>query len=148
MWTTNIKAISEVNKILNQMAPSSLAKVPQKLLDELEKNATANVDYIKPDIPLEDLNLEEETKEILAVISYNYFCNNEEKKNWDKELLENEKIYQENIKLKYNPDKLFEKNIQKISKDTNTKETSLTEYKKETFFTKILNFIKKFFKKK
>lgn len=151
MWTTNIKAISEVNIILNQMAPSSLEKIPKNLLNEIKNNATINVDYIKPDISLENLPIEEETKEILAVISYNYFCDDEEKKVWNKELSENEKNYQEKQKELYNPDKIFNNTID-ISKNIKPNNNTVTENSltihKETFFSKILNKIKRIFKSK
>ena len=91
MWTDNKKAVSEVNKI------------PKNLLDEIEKNSTVNVDYIEPNISLEDLNLEEETKEMLVVIAYNYFCNDKERKDWNKELKENEVKYQDKIREKSLP---------------------------------------------
>lgn len=109
MWTDNNKAISEVNTILNQMSEESLAKIPKKLLEEIEKNATENTDYIKQNIPLEEINLQEETKEILAVICYTYFCDEEERKKWNEELSENESKYQESLREKYNPDHIFDK---------------------------------------
>lgn len=148
MWTDNKKAISEVNKILKQLDNTSLNKIPKILLDEIEKNATFDVGYINTNIPLENLNLEEETKEILAVITYNYFCDDAEKKQWNKELKENELDYQNELKSKYNPDNLFknEKKENNTKQNTDAKETSLVEYK-ESFFRKIFNIIKHFFKK-
>ncbi len=151
MWTNNKKAISELNIILKQLDENSYRKIPKKLLNEIEKNAFIDVSYIKPEIPLEELNLEEETKEMLAVISYQYFCTEEERNIWQKELEENEKKYQEKLKEKYNPENLFKKielsekpNLENIK----TKEqASLVEYK-EPFFKKIWNFIKKFWNRR
>lgn len=140
MWTNNKKAISEVNQILNQLNEDSLKKIPQKLLEEIQKNATIQVDYIKPEVALEDINLEKETKEMLAVISYQYFCNEKERKIWQKELEENERNYQEQLREKYNPDKLFD---EKDSIEWLKEENALVEYK-EPFFKKIWNLIKKF----
>ena len=102
-------------------------------------------------ISLEELNLEEETKEMLAVISYQYFCTEEERNIWQKELEENEKKYQEKLKEKYNPENLFKK-IELSEKpdleNTKTKEqASLVEYK-EPFFKKIWNFITKFWSRR
>lgn len=144
MWTNNKKAISEVNKILNQLNEDSLKKIPQKLLEEIQKNATIQVDYIEPGVALEELNLEKETKEMLAVISYNYFCDDEERKNWNKELQENEQKYQEQLRKRYNPDSIFNnKEIEKSDDECVKEENSLVEYK-EAFFRKIWNMIKKF----
>ena len=145
----NSKAISEVNVILKQLNQTSLNKIPKKLLDEFEKNATVNVDYINSNIPLEELELQEETKEIIAVISYTYFCNEEERKQWNIELVENERKYQEKLRKKYNPDNIFE-NVDvknEVIERKSDKETSLMEYQ-ESFFNKIWNKIKYFFSKK
>lgn len=148
MWTENNKAISEVNKILKQLNEDSLNKIPKKLLDEIEKNATINIEYIRPDIALEDLDLEEETKEILAVISYNYFCDEEERKIWNQELKENEQRYQEELRKKYSPDNIFKNSKKEVSECIETKEeNSLVEYK-EPFFKKIWNIIKKFWNRR
>lgn len=148
MWTDNQKAISEVNIILKQLDELSLNKIPKRILEELEKNSTVDVDYIKPDIPLEDLNLENETKEMLAVISYNYFCNDEERKSWDKLLKRNEIKYQNQLRMKYNPDKIFKNIGTSYTEDTTNTETlknnSLIKYE-ESFFKKIWCFIKKWF---
>lgn len=135
MWTNNKKAISELNTILKQLDKTSYHKIPPQLLAEIEKNACVDVSYIKPEIALEDLNLEEETKEILAVISYQYFCTEEERKAWQKELEE-----------KYSLENLF-KNVESPQKENFEngeikEENSLVEYK-EPFFKKLWNFIKK-----
>ncbi len=150
MWTDNKKAISEVNKILKKLNKESLNKIPYEILNEIEKNSTVNVDYIDTNIPLEDIYLEEETKEILAVITYNYFCNDIEKEEFDKELKENEIEYQNELKSKYNPDNLFKnkKLENNLQQDTDTvKDKSLIVYK-ENFFKKIFTMIKQFFKGK
>lgn len=140
------KVISEVNAILNQLNEDSLNKIPKKILDEFKRNATVNVDYIDLRIPLEELNLQEETKEILAVISYTYFCNEEERKQWNIDLLENEKKYQEELHKKYDMSRIFEDNNSKeeIVDETSDQNTSLVEYK-ETFLKKIWKKITHFF---
>lgn len=151
MWTNNKKAVSELNIILKQLDENSYRKIPKKLLDEIEKNASYDVSYIKPQIALEDLNLEMQTKEMLAVISYQYFCTEEERKDWQKELEENERKYQEELKEKYNPENLF-KNLEFSQEQTwehmeRKEETALVEYK-EPFFKKLWNFIKKFWNRR
>lgn len=140
------KVISEVNAILNQLNEDSLNKIPKRILDEFKRNATVNVDYIDLRIPLEELNLQEETKEIIAVISYTYFCNEEERKQWNIDLLENEKKYQEELHKKYDMSRIFEDNNSKeeIVDETSDQNTSLVEYK-ETFLKKIWKKITHFF---
>ncbi len=151
MWTNNKKAVSELNMILKQLDENSYRKIPKRLLDEIEKNACFDVSYIKPQIALEDLNLETQTKEMLAVISYQYFCTDEEKKDWQKELEENERKYQEELKEKYNPENVF-KNMESAEKRNSEnielkEEISLVEYK-EPFFKKLWNFIRKFWNRR
>lgn len=92
----NKKAISEVYAILNQLNETSLKKIPLALLQKLKDNSDYDVSYIKPEIPLDQLELEPETKDILAVISYKCFCDAEEKKKWSQVLIENELQYRKN----------------------------------------------------
>ena len=149
MWTDNKKAISEVTKILGQLDEASLNKIPKQLLNELEKYSTVDVDYIKPNISLENLPLEKETKELLAIISYNYFCNNTEKKIWNNELKENERKFQEKHKNTFDSEHIF--NNSKITKKGNFNSTesneqiALVKYN-ESIFKKFLNIITKFLK--
>lgn len=143
----NSKVISEVNAILNQLNEDSLKKIPKKFLYELKKNATVNVDYISPQLPLEEIDLQEETKEVIAVIAYTYFCNEEEKKQWNIDLLENEKNYQEELQKKYDLSKIFEDDNSKkqIVDETVNQNISLVEYK-ETLLKKLWKKITNFFK--
>ncbi len=60
------------------------------------------------DIPLEKQNLQEDTWNLIAIIYLKYLCEyEEEKKELEKIYDENEKIYREEIKEKYNPEKIF-----------------------------------------
>lgn len=149
MKIENKKAFSEVNAILKQLDNKVLQKVPSKILTELEKNAIIPVEYIKPDIPLEKLKLEEETRELLAVISYSYFCTEEEKKEWEKLLTQNEQIYQQELSRKYNINNLFKTETQKIQeevlKESKNKSLEMIEYK-ESFLKKIIKNLKKYLK--
>ena len=92
----NKKAISEVYAILNQLSETSLQKVPSILLQKLKDNSGYDVSYIKPEIPLEQLDLEPETKDILAIIGYQCFCDVEEKEKWSQVFVENEMQYRKN----------------------------------------------------
>jgi hypothetical protein len=142
MINQNNKVISEVYEVLSELEEEDLQKIPKKILKYFKDNATYDVcEYINPDIPLDKLNLEEETKEILAVISYNYFCNDDEKKVLSKEFDKNEIKYQEELRTKYSPDKLFNNDMNNLSTDINSKnaekvDNELVEYK-ESFLRKI-----------
>lgn len=147
MWKDNKIAISEVNKILNQLPSQIIEKIPRPLLKEIEENASENVDYITINTKLEDLNLQNETKEILAVLSYNYFCDENEKKEFIEELKENEKKYHEELAKKYDVNNIFKKD-EKVKKEKIAEEKDTVEMieVKESFWIKIWNKIKVLFK--
>ena len=91
------RVFSEVYVILNQLDEKSLKKIPEKIFNQIKENAKVEVDYIDKNIPLEEINLMEETREFLAIISYYYFCDEEERQKWDEILNENERKYQEKL---------------------------------------------------
>ena len=143
-------AYAEVYEILSFMEQKYVDMIPLKLLElfkeEKEKEYKPN---IKPTIPLDEQNLQKKTLSILAMLNLNYWCEDENEK---KELIalyaENDKIKEEELREKYNPDNLFRKKEQ-IVEDNEIKQenTQLIEYKEQTIFKKILNKIMNFFKK-
>ena len=127
-------------------------EIPEKLFNQIKENAIIEVNYIDKDTPLEKIRLKKETKEFLAMISYYYFCDDEERKKWDEVLTENERNYQEKLKEKYNPDDLFKiddnsKEVKNAEIEANKDEFRLVEYK-ENFIIRLINKIKEFFKRK
>ena len=138
------RAFSEVYVILNQLDEESLKKIPEKIFNQIKENAKIEVDYIDKNKPLEEINLMEETREFLAIISYYYFCDDEERQKWDEILNENERKYQEKLKQKYNPNNMFKTKQDNVNKEE-SKELDLVEYK-EKFIVKLINKIKQFFK--
>lgn len=144
-------AYAEVYEILSFMEQKYVDRIPLKLLElfkeEKEKEYKPN---INPTIPLDEQNLQKKTLSILAMLNLNYWCEDENEK---KELIalyaENDKIKEEELREKYNPDNLFRKKKQ-IVEDNEIKQenTQLIEYKEQNIFEKILNKIMKFFKKK
>lgn len=139
------RIFSEVYVILNQLEEDSLKKIPEEMLNKIKENATIEIDYIEENKPLEELNLMNETKEFLAVISYNYFCDEEERKKWNDVLDENERKYQETLKEKYNPEEIFDKKEKPIINE-NKECLELIEYK-ESFIKRLISKIKLVFKR-
>ena len=148
MENSLLKAYAEVDKILSFMQISYIEKVPKKLR-ELFKNEKLK-DYdpnIDKNIPLNEQNLERKTYAILAMLDLNYWCDNEEEK---QELLKaysnNDKKRQKELREKYNPDNIFKtKEIEQEKADEEV--TALVEYKEESFIKKIINRIKRLFKR-
>ena len=104
-------ASCEVLNILNHMSDNDLAKVSDKFIDFLKKNASRdyepNLDYSKS---LKDMNLKEETRALLSIMYKKYWCLEEEKINLQKRAYLNEQIYQKELREKYNPDDIFKVN--------------------------------------
>ena len=141
------EASVEVLDILGHMNANDLARVSKKFISFLKENASkeykCNLDYSKK---LNDMELKQETRGLLALMYEKYWCPEEEKEDLQKKFYENEKKYQEELREKYNPDNIFSKKQDNIIETENT-ETQLIEYK-ESVFRKILNKIREFFKMK
>lgn len=134
-------AMKEVLHYLKGIRIEDVNKIPKKLINYLEENASkeyiCDFDYRRP---LKELNVTDEAKGIISFICYNYWCETkEEKKNFMKKLNENTIKYQEELKKKYNIN---------VFEDANKKvEINLPNNKKESkickIYKKILDFIKR-----
>lgn len=144
------EGISETLDILNHMKISDTDKIPDKFKDFLEKNKSQtyipNLDHSKK---INEMNLKKKTKDILAVIYMNYWCDNEKKIKFKNKIQDNEKKYQEELRNKYNPDNLFKNkrdSISKIKTESEIEQVELVEYKESKWyqkvFAKILNIFK------
>lgn len=139
----NANAIAEVVYYLKGIRQEDIDKIPKKLLEYLNNNASkeyeCNFDFNKP---LNELELLEETRGIIGMICYNYWCETEEQKaNYLKKINQNEQKYQEELRKKYNTDNIFKKDDNTMLHNS-VEGKSLMEYK-ESFFIKIKNYILK-----
>lgn len=113
-------------------------------MNELAADSEADF-YIDAEKSLNEQDISEESKDLISLIYYNYIADENEKreilKSWDF----NEKKYQEELRKKYNPDAIFENKRKEMHKLENesTSNNAMIEYKKESIFQKIKNFIKK-----
>ena len=144
----NANAMAEVIYYLNGIKQEDIDKIPKKFIQYLNENASkeykCNFDYNKP---LKELNLLDETRGIIGMICYNYWCVTEkQKEQYLKRLSQNEQQYQKKLDEKYNPDNIFENKILDFIENT-TNPTEITEYK-ESIFKKLINKIKSIFSKK
>ena len=144
----NANAMAEVIYYLKGIKQEDIDKIPRKFIQYLNENASkeykCDFDYNKP---LKELNLLDETRGIIGMICYNYWCVTEkQKEQYLKRLSQNEQQYQKILDEKYNPDNIFEnKKLDFIENTTNP--TEITEYK-ESIFKKFINKIKSIFSKK
>ena len=199
------EAVSELLDILENTDEELVKKIPPELIIFWEKNKS--VEYIPKldhNISLEEMNLKTKTRELIAMIYFNYLCDSEKKKDIRKIIREAEKEEQErnnnnneninnnnnnNKDINNNNNENINKNIndnnnnnnneevdifKKINKDIekgtlNNKETNIEreeqaeegeenlekirediymiEKEKESFFSIIIEKIKKFFRK-
>lgn len=143
------KAYAEVDKILSFMEIEYIKKVPKKLRELFKREKLKNYNpNIEKNIPLNEQNLERKTYAILAMLDLHYWCNNEEEK---QELLRaysnNDKKRQEELREKYNPDNIFKNKTKEIEQEKEEETTTLVEYKEESFIKKIIDRIKRLFKR-
>lgn len=144
------KAMVEILDILDNSEDEIKNKIPKKLLDFWEKNKSLTykpkLDHSKP---LNEMELMDKTKSIIAMIYVNYLCTDSEKGQIKEIIQENEQKYQEELRKKYNPDDIFknkkiEENIQDKNDNYNTN-NSMTKYK-QSLFQKLVNKFKHIFK--
>ena len=113
--------------ILNHTKKEDVEKIPIKFLEFLKLNALktyeSKLDFNKS---ITDMNLNQKTIGILSIIHKNYWCNDEQRKDFEEKLKQNEIVYQKQLSEKYNTDRLFKD--KKLEKVANTYITDLVTY--------------------
>ena len=143
-----LKAYAEVDEILSLMDNKYIEKIPVKMrkMFENERQKDYNPE-IKVNIPLDEQNLQRKTFAILAMLNLNYWCEDEEEKQKLIQVYtENDKIREEELREKYNPDNIFKK--KDTNEQTENNNVALIEYREENFIKRILKMIINLFKKK
>lgn len=86
--TNYIRAYTEVNCLLNYMPQSYIDKLPQKLIELIKKQSQEkyNID-IDTNKSILEQEFSDKTKDLIAVIKYNYWSTDEEKKTIRKSIL-------------------------------------------------------------
>lgn len=145
-----LKAYAEVDKILSFMEIRYVEKIPKKMREMFKNEKLQGYEpNIDKNIPLEEQKLARKTLAILAMLNLNYWCENEEEK---QELImaysHNDKKRNKEIRERYNPDNIFKnRNKEKEMEQITEEITEIVEYKKENFIQKLLNKIKRLFKR-
>jgi len=145
------KRLCEVEYILNKLEKPYKNKIPEEIWDFINDNKDKNYIYNYDDNKkIIDNNIHIDTIAILTYINIKYLLNDEQEKIINKELQNDNLIFENKIRKKYNPDNIF-KNVEtkknNIESSTITKETSIIEYKEKTFIQKIFDKIRKVFRK-
>lgn len=137
------KALAELKVILENSEDTIIEKIPKKFITFIEDNYDRDYSCnIKSNIAIENQNILDETKYLIALVYRSYLCNEDEKQEYDKELIKNEKIYQRKLHEKYDVD-IFENKKKEIKIEENINLPA--EIKKENILKKVINIIKKIF---
>ena len=145
------KRFVEVNEVLKHLSKEDFEKIPKDIIqlieDNMDKQYVWNFDENKK---LKDQNLNRDTIAFLSYINMEYLLNDEQKAFMQEIHEKNEKEKQQELSDKYGYDDLFKEKKRKQNEKNNTdgqlESTQMIEYK-EKFLTRLLNKIKKFFKK-
>lgn len=141
------EASAEINEILRYLPTEYVEKIPVKLREFFNKVKKADyVSKIDPYKQLDEQELKPKTKTLLTVIYRNYWCNEEERAELDKILIENDKKYEQELRERYNPDNIFKKK-EIIEEKVETIQENLPMVAKQNLFTKVWNFIKNILKR-
>ena len=101
---------------------------------------------VDPNKKLKEQEISEESKDFIALIYYTYIVDKNEKEKILKIWKENDSLFQDELKQKYDMNKIFEER-KKEKTQTNVKDVKLPILVKKNIFKKILDNIKKFLKK-
>lgn len=138
-------AYKEVIEILKYVPDEDVKKIPEEKLDFYRTNMDSEYNY-KLDMTkeFEDQEMSDITKAILANIFRDYWATPYQKERIEaKEKFDLEKMEEEK-REKYNPNNIFKDK----KEETEVEKTNLpVEIKKETFFKKLISFIKGLFNK-
>lgn len=110
-------AYAELLEILSFTDESLVNKIPKKLINIFHAYALPTYEkHLDRNIPLEEQNVSKKTAALIALLSLNYWCESKEEKAELKAILaENDRLKEQELREKYNPDNIFN--------NTTTKET-------------------------
>ncbi len=137
-------SISEVLDILKHISEEQLEKIPLNIIKGLNNHKDdsyiSTIDYSKP---LKEANLSKKTLSLLAYIYREYLCSNEEKEAYNKILYDNQ-IAQVGT---FDPNSIFgDKSFDSEQVQNTEISQNLPIAIHESFFRKVINKIKSFFK--
>ncbi len=141
-----IKAYTEVKCLLEYLPQSYIDRLPKKLIELIKRQSNEqykiNIDINKS---LLEQNFSTKTKDLIAVINYNYWSTDEERQQLKNKFYENENRYQTELLEKYNPNDIFKKKESKTDLTENIESNlQMVEYN-ENIFRRIINKIKRIF---
>ena len=155
MVITTKEMYSEVYGVIKALGKEYIKKLPKTVLKVIIENREENYNpKYNMSISLKKQDVNRKTLAMIALLHYNYWCDTEEDRQKLKTILENnEEKCQKEMREKYSNDKIFnnrnikkeEENIDQIEvKNEVLLDSNIVEYK-QSFFSKIVEKIKKWF---
>ena len=141
-------AYAEVDAILELLEDEYLKKIPAQVREffKKEKNKEYRIN-INAKIGLDEQNLKDETISILTLLQINYLCDSEEEKQEIlNELYENDRLKEEELREKNNPDNIFKSKV-KIDKNINSESVAIMKYRERSIIKRILDKILRLLKR-
>lgn len=138
-------AYAEVDAILDMLETEAVEKVPLKVREFFKNEKDKNyIPKISEDLSeFDNMELRRETICLLTILELNYWCENEEEKQLIlNQLKENDKMKEEDLRKRYNPDNIF-KNRNNVQESL-----AIVQYKEPGFLRKLLEKIKGMFRRK
>lgn len=141
-------AATEVLTVLKNFKKEDVEKISPQFLEFLKSkkldNYKAEFDFSKP---ITELELRGSSKAMLGMIYRTYWCNEEEKKEYDKLLRKNSIEHQKQLREKYNPDEIFKKsNMVKNEEESTKKNNQIIKVTEEKWYKKLKSIITNFFR--
>lgn len=142
------KAFSEVLEILKHISKEDYEKIPLEIIEIMEDNSKEDYNFsYNPKLTLENQNVSDEARTIIAILFRDYWSTNEQKT----KIIQKEKYdqYKENEESKeiYNIDifKNDEPNNIKISEENKENMQLIVNNKKDNIIKRFFKKIKKYF---
>lgn len=137
-------AYTQVLEILKRLPKEEVAKIPTEEIEFLKENCDKTYKYIlSPNARLEECQISRKAYAILVVYFKKYFATEIQKQKLDVILKNNQIAIEKEKREKYGVDNLFKEN--KLEQEEN-KKVEILPYK-ESFFKRVLNRIKKIFRR-
>lgn len=137
-------AYTQVLEILKRLPKEEVAKIPTEEIEFLKENCDKTYKYIlSPNARLEECQISRKAYAILVVYFKKYFATEIQKQKLDVILKNNQIAIEKEKREKYGVDNLFKEN--KLEQEENEK-VEIVPYK-ESFFKRVLNRIKKIFRR-
>lgn len=136
-------AYREVVEVLKYISKEEIDKIPEEVVKYYKDNMDTTYEfYINTEKSFEEQVLMEKTKIVLAMLYRDYWATEEQREKIRlKEKYDINKIETENQE-KYDVENIFKQKQEKHAEE----ELALVECKKETWYSRFINFMKSFFK--